>query len=64
VKTAEMVILTSPVLVLIFQALVSLITAQNPGKFTMHFMIGAFRAPETHLPLPADELTKIDSELI
>jgi hypothetical protein len=37
VKTAEMAIVTSPVLVLIFQALVSMVTAQNPGKYTMHF---------------------------
>jgi hypothetical protein len=61
-KTADMAIVTPSVLVLIIQALVSMVTAQNPGKCNLLFCSSCFQGSKTHFPLPADELTKIGGE--
>jgi hypothetical protein len=48
-KDSNMVALTLPFVVFCFQALVALIAAQNPGKFSILFLITTFKDPETRV---------------
>jgi hypothetical protein len=49
VEDGSMVALTLPLFIFCLQALVTLIAAQNPGKFSMHLLIPTFKDPETRV---------------